>query len=103
MSALGLRPEDFAAQSPEGGLYYDAARKAWCFDVWPDNWPPLELFIDLSTQWRVGPNGLIGLDYGVVFHELDRRKLAGDEYDDMMDGIRTIERAVLSELRRDEK
>lgn len=82
-------------------MFYDTAQKAWCYEVWPDNWPALELFIDLSTQWRVGPGGLIGLDYTVVFHELDRRQLARDEYDDLMDGIRLIERTVLAELRKD--
>lgn len=67
-------------------------------DLWPDNWPSVQLFSQLSTQWRVGPGGVVGLDYGVVFHELDRRAIDSDEYDDMMGAIRMIEGVALSEI-----
>jgi hypothetical protein len=36
------------------------------FRVWPENWPALELFLAVSTQWRVGSGGPIGLDYNAV-------------------------------------
>lgn len=45
-------------------------------------------------------NGAIGLDYLVVFHELDRRGLSREEYDDFMDCIRVIESAALAEFRK---
>lgn len=35
-------------------------------EIWPDNWPVVRVFGDLLTQWRVGPGGLIGLDYNVI-------------------------------------
>ena len=74
LRALGLQPSDFPEQH---------------VDVWEINWPALRLFMQLQTQWRCGPSGVIGLDYGVVFHELDRNK--PDDYDDMMWCIRHIE------------
>lgn len=71
-------------------------------DLWPENWPPIQIFTRLSTQWRVGAGGPVGLDYNVVFHELDRKGLADDEYDDMMAAIRVIESTALEELHKAE-
>ncbi|WKN20807.1 DUF1799 domain-containing protein [Azotobacter vinelandii] len=36
------------------------------FEVWPCCWDAVRLFEAMSTQWRVGMGGAIGLDYGVV-------------------------------------
>lgn len=82
---MGLSPEDFPP--PE-------------YDLWADNWPALKLFMQVSTQWRMGMNGPVGLDYTVVFHELDRRGTPADEYDDMMDAVRIMESAALAEIRK---
>jgi hypothetical protein len=35
-------------------------------DIWPDNLPAVNVFIAMSTQWRVGVNGATGLDYSVM-------------------------------------
>lgn len=67
-------------------------------DLWPENAPAFDLFRDFSTQWRSGPGGAYGLDFTVFFHELDRRKLSPDQYDEMMDDLRTIESAALDEI-----
>ena len=34
--------------------------------VWPDNVAAVDVFIAMSTQWRVGMSGATGLDYGVL-------------------------------------
>lgn len=67
-------------------------------ELWPENWPPIRLFTRVCTQWRIGMNGPIGLDYNVIFHELDRAGIAGAEYDDTMDAIRAIESIALEEI-----
>lgn len=36
------------------------------FEVWPDIWPAFLLFEAMSTQWRVGMGGPIGLDYNAI-------------------------------------
>lgn len=36
------------------------------FLVWPENWAAVVMFSRLQTQWRTGPRGRIGLDYGAV-------------------------------------
>lgn len=69
-------------------------------DLWPDNWPPLEFFQRICTQWRQGPGGPASLDYNVAFHELDRAGLAPDAYDEMMAALRVIESTALEEIHR---
>lgn len=36
------------------------------FEVFPDAWPAFVTFNALSTQWRTGFGGAVGLDYGVI-------------------------------------
>lgn len=64
--------------------------------VWAENWPPLQLYLRNKTQWRVGAAGPVGLDYQVLYHDLDRQGVTGEDFDDMMDAIRVIESTVLS-------
>lgn len=80
---IGLKPEDF--EEPH-------------VDLWPENWPAIELFTRYSTQWRVGAGGPVGLDYTVILHDLDRRKISGDDHDELMASIRVIEHAALDEI-----
>src|SRR5690349_7623931 len=76
LEAYGLTPDDYP--EPEIG-------------IWPESWQAFQLFTRLSTQWRVGAAGAIGLDYNVLFHEMDRAGLAGDNYDETFSAIRVIE------------
>lgn len=36
------------------------------YEVWPDVWPAFRVLSAMTTQWRVGMSGPIGLDYGVI-------------------------------------
>ena len=36
------------------------------FEVLEENWPVVEMFLRLQTQWRTTMSGLLGLDYGAV-------------------------------------
>lgn len=36
------------------------------FEVLEENWPAVEMFLRVQTQWRTTMNGLLGLDYGAV-------------------------------------
>jgi hypothetical protein len=56
----------------------------------------------MLTQWRVGANGAIGLDYNVLFRFLDRMGLSESDYDDMLSDIAVIEDAALAEIHREE-
>ena len=56
------------------------------FGILPENVEALNWFLLMQTQWRVGMNGLTGMDYGVFLQwakeegvkRLDRMWLLGD-------------------------
>ena len=68
-------------------------------EIWTDFEKAVDLFSFLGTQWRMGANGAIGLDYNVVYHKLDRMKLSDDDYAQMEADIQVLETAALAELR----
>ena len=49
MEMLGFTPEDFDP-----------------IEIWPDNELSFNVFVVISTQWRVGAGGATGLDYCVL-------------------------------------
>jgi hypothetical protein len=51
LAALGLTAADLDEEDVE---------------VWPCNWPAFLLFNRMSTQWRAGTGGAIGLDYSSI-------------------------------------
>lgn len=71
-------------------------------EVWPENWPTFELFADLRTQWRAGMGGLYGLDYGVLYRDLDDLGITGDERLRLKAEIRAMEQAALDAMHDDE-
>ena len=34
--------------------------------MWEENWPVVEMFLRVQTQWRTTMNGILGLDYGAL-------------------------------------
>lgn len=60
-------------------------------EIWPDSIVPVNVFSELCTQWRVGPNGPVGLDYNVLFRKLDRMRLKRREYERIESAIRVME------------
>lgn len=36
------------------------------YEIVPDAYPAVSMFLRVQTQWRVGMGGVIGLDYGAV-------------------------------------
>ena len=65
-------------------------------DVWPENVQAFHLFGFLSTQWRTSGNGPTGLDYGVLFHKMDRLNLGTDEYAELELQIQIMEEVALA-------
>jgi hypothetical protein len=67
-------------------------------EIWPENERAVNLFIKLSTQWRAGMGGLIGLDYSPLFVLMERMKLTDADFDQVFDDIRVIEREALTQM-----
>lgn len=83
MAALGFKPEDYSAEVP----------------VWFDCWDSVQMFSALSTQWRTGPGGPVGLDYNVLFTLAERRQIVGDAFDQLLSDIQVLERAAMATMR----
>lgn len=84
LAAAGLTPDDVAPEPVE---------------IWPDTLPAYNLFCRLSTQWRTGGmGGATGLDYNVLYHQMDRMKLAPDEFDLLEFDIQVMESAALKAM-----
>lgn len=68
--------------------------------LWPENWNAWSAFTLLQGQWRCGPSGPIGLDYVVVFAELEHRGITGEDRDDTINALRVVEAAAIKILMR---
>lgn len=66
------------------------------FEVWEENWPSLEVFLSVQTQWRATYGAFYGLDYNSLFSVMnlyetqDRKRIFED--------IQIIERTILAAL-----
>ncbi|MEQ4618321.1 MAG: DUF1799 domain-containing protein [Corticimicrobacter sp.] len=68
------------------------------FEVWPESWPAIDLYMRNWTQWRHGPGGASGLDYMVFFSDLDRQGVVGEDAEIIMADIRLIEEGALKAI-----
>jgi hypothetical protein len=78
MLALGLSDEDLDS-----------------IEIWPENWAAFTLFVNLQTQWRMGPRGATGLDYQVMLALIARLDLSKAEEEQIFRDMRTMEIAAL--------
>lgn len=67
-------------------------------ELWPEHVQGFQLFARNQTQWRVGGGGPIGLDYGVLYSDLDRLGMPQKEQTTVMEVLRRIEREALELL-----
>lgn len=64
-------------------------------EVWPENWPALDLYMRYQTQWIQGAAGPAGLNYAILLSDLEKQGLDEEQVEDVMEGIRIIENSVL--------
>ena len=66
------------------------------YEVDPDNWEAVQMFLRCQTQWRTSMSGIVGLDYGAVAWLL---KLYGaKDQRALLEDLQVMECAVLSEM-----
>jgi hypothetical protein len=65
-------------------------------EVLPENWPTIQMFLRVQTQWRTAMNGLVGLDYGAV--EWLFRLYAVDDPRALLEGLQVMEAAAIVKL-----
>jgi hypothetical protein len=71
--------------------------------LWPENEKSVSLFSSVSTQWRMGSAGPIGLDYNVLFALMHRMNLSEQEFDSLFHDIRVVESTALTILNTKDK
>ncbi len=85
---FGLRPEDY-----EDELNVKVFRQ---------NVESVNVFVSMGTQWRVGPGGPYGLDYGTLYLTLTEMGILDkDRRVEVIKDIRTLEDAALEQMRKD--
>ena len=60
--------------------------------------PTLNVFVAMSTQWRVGNNGATGLDYAALPVVEDRVGIKPDDRRAVFDGLRAMEESALAKM-----
>lgn len=84
------------------GLPADLVAEAEGFSdclIFPDVWPSVGLFRDMNTQWRVGPGGVVGLDYQALDAVMKFRGITDDEISQRFDDIQVMELAAIEVIR----
>jgi len=84
-----------------GVIFVDKVETPDEFEVFEENWPVLELFLRVQTQWRTSMNGLLGLDYTAVAWVL---KLTAEEANHraLLEDLQIMEGAVLAYIAKQE-
>ena len=84
MSAWGVTDDDYGDQDSTLIL--------------PDNMDAVNLFIQMSTQWRVGPAGAIGLDYNVLLQWLRVHGMPRKKWPAVLEDIQVMEGEALNTM-----
>lgn len=67
-------------------------------EVWQDNWDSFWLFEALSTQWRAGAGGLIGLDYSSILPVAQMLGLKKKKLKQIFPDLRVMEAVALQQM-----
>lgn len=76
-------------------------RQPATYELWPEHEAAVQMFLRCGTQWRSGPNGLIGLDYAIVLALMDL--YAVPEKTRALEDLQVMEAHALELMARDAK
>ena len=71
------------------------------FEVWPENWPAVEMFLRCQTQWRTSMNGVVGIDYGALAWLF--RLYEVEDPRSLLEDLQVMEGAVMQVLNKEHK
>jgi len=83
-----------AADAAAFGIDLDQPPPPEHFEVEPDAWDAMQMFLRCQTQWRTGTNGVIGLDYLAL--DLLFRLYGASDPVTMLEDIQVIEGEILA-------
>ena len=67
--------------------------------IWPDNVTTANVFVAMSTQWRIGVSGPSGLDYNALPVVMRMSGVRSVERADVFNGVQVMEDAALALIR----
>lgn len=80
----------------EARLGLDKQEETGC---WPDNWPVLQVFDAMLSQWNMGGmGGVIGLRYEALPLVLKLQGIQRRRQRELFDALRVMERAAITEI-----
>ena len=65
-------------------------------ECWPDNWPALQVFSALGTQWSVAYGGYVGLRYEALQPVFDACGIKKKARAELFHALRIMENEALS-------
>ena len=68
--------------------------------MFEENWPVVEMFLRLQTQWRTSKSGVLGLDYVAV--EWMLRLYGVEDQRSMLEDLQVMEGAALTLINKKE-
>jgi hypothetical protein len=71
------------------------------FEVWAENWPVVELFLLVQTQWRTSVGGITGLDYSAVCAVINMCSYS--EPRSVLEDLQIMEVAAMAEMNKEKK
>lgn len=66
------------------------------YEVWPENWPALEMWCKVQTQWRTSMSGAVGLDYSVLPWLFKMYEVEDDR--SLLEDLQAMEATVLAAM-----
>ena len=72
-------------------------------EVWPDNAMSVNVFIAMSTQWRVGMSGPTGLDYNALPSVMKLVGVPKKSRASVFDDVRTLEDSAMETMKKAKK
>jgi hypothetical protein len=73
------------------------------FEVWEENWEAVQMFLRLQTQWRMGMNGVIGLDYGAAKWLFRLYAVKVKDQRSLLEDLQVMEAAAMEKLNAEAK
>jgi hypothetical protein len=96
-----MEVDDTAKDAAVLGIEPPPSKAAVNFEVEPDAWPAVRVFLKVQTQWRTDSGTLIGLDYGAVRWVFDLLQIADPV--DVLGDLQIMEATVVGAVNKRKK
>ena len=91
-----MQIDDTAKDAAVFGIEPPPSKAAENYDVLPEAWPAVRVFLKVQTQWRADSGAVIGLDYGAVRWVIELLQL-GDPLEVLAD-LQVVEAIVVAAM-----